>query len=154
MAAGQRGPDRDRACLRQGDDPARGGLRLGLRPHAAAERPVQAEGIGYITHPYPWKRSRPWEPKWEENFGFAAARYPIVASEIGFDNEQKDPAHAGYGEAIVDYLESKGVSWIAWVFDPEWHPQLIQSWETYAPTASGAFFSGAMKRPLPAQPVP
>ena len=38
--------------------------------------PVNAEGIAYVTHPYLMKRSRPWEAKWEENFGFAADRHP------------------------------------------------------------------------------
>jgi endoglucanase len=116
--------------------------------------PIQAENVGYITHPYPWKRAKPWEPKWQENFGFAAARYPIVASEIGFEPEKPGAPDAGYGEAIVSYLESQGISWIAWVFDPEWGPKLIQSWDTYAPTESGAFFGQAMKRPLPAGPSP
>ena len=45
---------------------------------------VNAEGIAYVTHPYPMKRSRPWEVKWEENFGFAADRYPVIATELGF----------------------------------------------------------------------
>jgi hypothetical protein len=31
--------------------------------------PVNAEGIGYVSHPYEFKRSQSWEPKWEENFG-------------------------------------------------------------------------------------
>ncbi len=112
--------------------------------------PVQAEGIGYVTHPYPWKRSKPWEPKWEENFGFAASKYPIVATELGFRPGTKDGPDAGYGEAIVGYLEAKGISWVAWVFDPDWDPQLIRSWDDWAPTESGAFFSQAMKRSLPA----
>jgi len=112
--------------------------------------PIQAEGIGYVTHPYPWKREKPWEPKWEENFGFAAARYPIVATELGFRAGAKDGPDTGYGEAIVGYLEAKGISWVAWVFDADWDPQLIQSWDGWAPTESGAFFSQAMKRPLPA----
>ena len=45
--------------------------------------PIAAEGIGYTTHPYSNKRSQPWEPKWEEDFGFAAAKYPILATEFG-----------------------------------------------------------------------
>jgi hypothetical protein len=26
----------------------------------------------------------PWEPKWDEDFGFAAEHYPVVATEFGF----------------------------------------------------------------------
>jgi aryl-phospho-beta-D-glucosidase BglC (GH1 family) len=53
------------------------------------EEPINAENIGYISHPYPWKRQQPWEPKWEEDFGFAASQYPIIASEIGFSMSQE-----------------------------------------------------------------
>lgn len=28
-------------------------------------------------------KQEPWPPKWEEDFGFAAANYPIIATEIG-----------------------------------------------------------------------
>src|ERR1035441_5630354 len=35
--------------------------------------PINAPGIGYVTHPYDNKRPQPWGPKWEEDFGFAAA---------------------------------------------------------------------------------
>src|ERR1039458_10360555 len=45
--------------------------------------PIGAEGVGYVTHPYANKRPQPWEPKWEEDFGFAAAQYPIMATEFG-----------------------------------------------------------------------
>jgi endoglucanase len=117
------------------------------------EAPIQAEGIGYSVHPYPWKRSKPWEPKWEENFGFAAASYPLVATEIGFEGDGKDARFSGYGDAITGYLESKGISWVAWVFDPDWGPQLLRSWN-YDLTGSGEFFGQALKRPLPAAAPP
>jgi endoglucanase len=107
--------------------------------------PVAAEGIGYVTHPYPHKRSKPWEPKWEENFGFAADRFPILATEMGFSIGKQGMADNGeYGAAIIKYLEGKGIGWVAWVFDPQWVPSLISSWDTYALTESGAFFKQAM----------
>lgn len=109
--------------------------------------PVNAEGIAYVTHPYPMKRKEPWPPKWEENFGFAADKYPIIATEIGFrlDNgEEVDNNH--YGNIITRYLESKGISWLAWVFDPEWHPNMFKSWETYELTGCGQFFKEALHR--------
>ena len=106
--------------------------------------PINAEGIGYVTHPYPNKRSQPWPPKWEEDFGFAAARYPIIATEIGFSAPKgtvlKDD---DYGPLIVNYLEGKGISWTAWCFDPEWGPTLLQNWD-FELTSSGEFFKQAM----------
>jgi aryl-phospho-beta-D-glucosidase BglC (GH1 family) len=107
--------------------------------------PVEAEGIGYVTHPYPFKRTQPWEPKWEENFGFAASQFPVIATEMGFTAGRDGHGDSGeYGKAIVSYLEGRGISWVAWVFDPEWTPSLIRSWDTYELTESGQFFKQAM----------
>ena len=107
--------------------------------------PVEADGIAYVTHPYPHKRTQPWEPKWEEDFGFASDQFPVIATEIGFTNGREGMADNGaYGKAIVSYLEGKGISWVAWVFDPEWKPSMINSWDTYTLTESGEFFKGAM----------
>ncbi len=106
--------------------------------------PIQADGIGYVTHPYPNKRSKPWEPKWEVDFGFAAGRYPIIATEIGYSVRKGAPVKDDdYGPAITGYLEGRGISWTAWCFDPEWGPTMLQSWN-YDLTGSGEFFKQAM----------
>ena len=106
--------------------------------------PISAEGIGYVTHPYANKRSKPWPPKWEEDFGFAAGRYPIIATEIGFSARPGTVlADDDYGPQIIKYLEDRGISWAAWCFDPEWGPTLMQSWD-YKLTVSGEFFKHAM----------
>lgn len=107
--------------------------------------PVDAAGIGYVTHPYPNKRRPPWPPKWDEDFGFAAAAYPVVATEMGFGlrpGETIDGDH--YGPVIVKYLEERGISWLGWVFDAEWHPNMIRSWDDYSLTGSGEFFKKAL----------
>jgi aryl-phospho-beta-D-glucosidase BglC (GH1 family) len=116
--------------------------------------PIAAEGIGYTVHPYSNKRSQPWEPKWEEDFGFAAAKYPIIATEFG--GFARPPAaeaqsastggqdrNAAYGPSIIKYLEGKGISWAVWCFDPEWGPTLIRNWD-YELTPSGEFAKAAM----------
>ena len=107
--------------------------------------PINAERIGYVTHPYPMKRKPPWEDKWEEDFGFAADTWPIIATEIGFGLRPGDTINEEhYGPRIVKYLEGRGISWMAWVFDPEWGPSLFESWDTYKLTGSGEFFKKAM----------
>jgi hypothetical protein len=119
--------------------------------------PIAAEGIGYTTHPYSNKRSQPWEPKWEEDFGFAAANYPIIATEFGgfarppaaagqpstADSTGRDNRNTAYGPAIIKYLEGKGISWTVWCFDPEWGPTLIRNWD-YDLSPSGEFARTAM----------
>ena len=119
--------------------------------------PIAAEGIGYTVHPYANKRSQPWEPKWEEDFGFAAAKYPVIATEFGgfarpagtneqpvsaADAEWSNPK-ATYGPAIFKFLESKNISWTVWCFDPEWGPTLIKNWN-YELSPSGEFAKLAM----------
>jgi aryl-phospho-beta-D-glucosidase BglC (GH1 family) len=109
--------------------------------------PIEAEGIGYVTHPYSHKRPKPYEPKWEEDFGFAAGRYPVVATEFGFVMGREGMVENGeYGKTIINYLERKGISWICWVYDPEWRPAMLKSWDTFQLTESGEFFKEAMQR--------
>jgi hypothetical protein len=121
--------------------------------------PIAAEGIGYVTYPYAHKRTRPWEPKWEENFGFAANMHPILATEFGGFARPAAPggqppaapadaahsqAEAAYGPAIIKYLEGKGIGWTVWCFDPEWGPTLIENWD-YKLSPSGEFTKAAMR---------
>lgn len=112
------------------------------------EEPIQATNIGYVTHPYPNKRNQPWEPRWDEDFGFAAQRYPVIATEIGFDVKSGDPADGAehYGTRITQYLEHAGIGWLAWVYDPQWGPAMLRSWNGDL-TGGGAFFKMAMHHP-------
>jgi len=110
--------------------------------------PIDADGIGYVTHPYANKRSRPWEPKWEENFGFAASTYPIMATEWGFrapDDGVIDDDH--YGNRLTRFLEERGISWVAWVYDPQWGPPMLKSFDGFEMNGFGAFVKEAMSRP-------
>jgi hypothetical protein len=117
------------------------------------EEPIAAEGIGYVTHPYENKRPKPWEPKWEEDFGFAASQYPIVATEFGGGGRPGAAvAPDSYMPSIIKYLEGRGVSWVVWCFDPQWGPTLISDWN-YTLTGSGEFFKQAMLTPPPPPPA-
>ena len=116
------------------------------------DNPINAEGIGYVTHPYSNKRDRPWEPKWEEDFGFAADKYPLIATEFGFElkpGEKIDKDH--YGNRIIGYLEGRGISWMCWVFDPDWGPSLLKSYDNYELTGSGEFIKKALHGELEVQ---
>ncbi len=114
------------------------------------ENPINADGIGYVTHPYPQKREQPWEEKWEADWGFVADTYPMIATELGFMSEDGPGAHIPvigdetYGEAIIEYFENKEISWVAWVFDPQWSPQMFTNFENFEPTMQGRFFKKKM----------
>lgn len=113
--------------------------------------PIRASNVAYVTHPYPQKRRDNWEVQWERDWGFVAARYPIVATEFGFMDEKGRGAHVPvigdekYGEAIIAFFEKRGISWTPWVFDAEWSPQLIDDWN-FTPTRQGVFFREKMQQ--------
>ena len=114
-----------------------------------AEAPIEAEGIGYVSHPYPQKVSPPWPEKWQRDFGYVAERYPVFVTEFGYAPEGARGAHVPviadeeYGREVTRYFAERGISWAAWCFDPDWSPHLISDWE-YTPTPEGAFFRGVM----------
>ena len=104
--------------------------------------PIDAEQIGYSVHPYPHKRTPPYEPKWDEDFGFIAGKYPVVATELGFTlpDWKSDMI---YGKAIVEYFNKNHISWIWWILDPLWRPPTLQTWKGFILNESGKFFDEA-----------
>lgn len=119
-----------------------------LTPIATA--PIARENIGYVSHPYPMKRSQPWEEQWEADYGFVADTYPVICTEIGYCYPEERGAHVpvmddgSYGPAITSYFEKKGISFTAWCFDPQWAPMLIEDW-TFTPTTQGKFFKAYLQ---------
>lgn len=115
--------------------------------HQAIER----QGIAYATHPYPQKTSQSILSKaknfalWQRDWGFAAAKYPIIATELGWVQEDGYGAHipvindGSYGPQIIEFMGQREISWVAWVFDPQWSPTMISDWQ-FTPTEQGAFF--------------
>jgi aryl-phospho-beta-D-glucosidase BglC (GH1 family) len=113
--------------------------------------PVSAPGVAYVSHPYPMKREKPWEAKWTADWGFVAKKYPVVLTEIGFCGPDEKGAHVpvisdeSYGDAITRYCEENGISYVVWVFDPQWAPMLIKDWQ-FTPTRQGQYFKGALQQ--------
>ncbi|MCC5928076.1 MAG: glycoside hydrolase family 5 protein [Cyclobacteriaceae bacterium] len=131
--------------------PLVGGFNWAYDLTPVMNEPLNIQGIAYVSHPYPQKRAQPWEPQWERDYGFVADKYPVFATEIGYQRANEKGAHVPviadetYAEAITQYFDKKGISYVAWVFDTEWSPQLISDWN-YTPTRSGAFFKGHMTK--------
>ena len=111
---------------------------------------IEAENIAYVSHPYPQKREKPWEEKWTKDWGFLADQYPLILTEIGFCGPDDRGAHIpvisdeSYGDTIVKYTEEKGISWVLWVFDPNWSPMLFEDWD-YTPTRQGKYFKQVLQ---------
>ena len=131
--------------------PLVGGFNWAYDLKPVATDPVNAEGIGYVSHPYPMKRDKPWEPQWTADWGFVADKYPLILTEIGFCGPDDKGAHIpvisdeSYGDAITKYCKDKGISYTVWVFDPNWSPMLFTDWN-FTPSRQGRYFKNAMKK--------
>ena len=116
-----------------------------------AKEPVERPNVAYVCHPYPMKRSQPWEEQWEADFGYVADTYPVICTEIGYCLENEPGAHIPvistdvYGEHITSYLEKKGISFTVWCFDVQWAPTLISDWD-FTPTTQGRFFKAYLQK--------
>jgi len=106
------------------------------------EDPINAEGIGYSVHPYPHKRTPPYDPKWDEDFGFVAGKYPLVATELGFTLPDWK-SNLEYGKDVIEYFNRNHISWIWWILDPLWQPAMLQSWKEFRLNNSGKFVEEA-----------
>lgn len=115
------------------------------------ENPINAANVGYTTHPYPNKVTQPWKPKWERDWGFVAATYPVFATEFGTDVRPGQTIDWNdeefYGNQILSYLESQQMGWCIWVYDPTWGGAKIKSWN-YEPTEGMKYWSAGMKGEL------
>ena len=113
--------------------------------------PVRRTNIAYVSHPYPQKRQKPWEEKWEADWGHVADKYPVICTEIGFCLEGERGAHVPvisdmtYGPEITAYFEKKGISFTAWCFDTSWAPAMINDWD-FTPTTQGKFFRDYLRK--------
>ncbi len=108
------------------------------------EAPVDRENIAYACHPYPGQ-SR-WIP-WEKAFGKVSSVYPVILTEFGFDNapwvddflqESSFVGSERYREALMEYVDERGISWTAWVFSHDWTPRMLLDTE-FKPSEFGQF---------------
>ena len=119
----------------------------------AAANPINKEGIGYVSHPYPMKISKPWETQWTKDWGMMASKYPLILTEIGFCGTNDIGAHIpvmsdeSYGDAITKYTAEKGISYVVWVFDQQWAPRLFNDWK-FTPSRQGRYFKKALQATL------
>jgi hypothetical protein len=130
------------------------GFNFGYDLTPVAKEPINAEGIGYVSHPYPMKAQQPWETNWTRDWGFVADKYPLFLTEFGFvgpdDKTGYNPiiGDETFGDAITSYCAKRGISYTVWCFDPHWGPTLIKDWN-FTPTRQGAYFKKAMQTQLP-----
>ena len=115
-----------------------------------ATDPLDLEGIAYVSHPYPQKREKPWEEQWTKDWGFVKDNYPVILTEMGFSGPDDPGAHVpvisdeSYGDAITNYCDERGISYVVWVFDKQWAPRLYVD-DDYTPSRQGRYFKKKLK---------
>lgn len=117
--------------------------------------PINRKGIAYASHPYPQKEQPEPATKenffrlWDEKWGFASKKYPLICTELGWVQPGGYGAHipvnndGSYGPQIIEFMETRNISWTAWVFDPHWSPTMINDWQ-FTPSEQGEFFKNVM----------
>ncbi len=135
--------------------PLVGGFNWSYDLTPVASKPVRREGIAYSIHPYPTKAkpkvkdTKGYFELWEKQWGYVAAKYPVMATELGWVKPDGFGAHVpviddgAYGPRIVEFMEARGIHWTVWTFDPDWAPVMISDWN-FTPTEQGAFFRDEM----------
>jgi len=118
-----------------------GGLEYARDLSWVLEIPFQDDNVAYAVHIYP-AHSR---VMWDTWFGDVSEEYPVVASEWGYmdENRENSPSHlagdqVSYAEPLLSYLDAHGMGWIACWYDDEWTPPMFfPRWES--PTRFGIF---------------
>lgn len=128
------------------------GFNFGYDLTPVANAPVNAEGIGYVAHPYPMKAKQPWDANWTHDWGYVADKYPVILTEVGFLPPDEPGGYnpitgdESYGDALTAYCAKHGISYTVWCFDPHWGPCLIKDWN-FTPTRAGVYFKKVMQQP-------
>jgi endoglucanase len=106
-----------------------GGPRWSQNVAEAASNPFSGGNIAYVAHIYPQHGG---QSTWDAWFGNSSATVPYFITEWGWQQGGGAPTSgttSGYGTPFSSYLDSKGVSWTAWVFDDYWQPVMFDtSW--------------------------
>lgn len=106
-----------------------GGPRWSQNVSEAAADPFNGSNLIYVAHIYPQQGD---QSVWDSWFGDSSKTVPYFITEWGWQQGGSVPTSgtkSGFGVPFSAYLDSKGVSWTAWVFDDYWQPMMFDtSW--------------------------
>jgi hypothetical protein len=104
-----------------------GGPRWSQNVAEAASSPFDGSNLVYVAHIYPDHGA---QKVWDAWFGNSSNTVPYFITEWGWQQGGNIPTSgtkSGYGLPFSAYLDLKGVSWTAWVFDNTWQPVMFSS---------------------------
>ena len=105
-----------------------GGPRWSQNLSSAGSSPFTGNNLVYVAHIY---AEHP-QANWDAWFGNAANTVPFFITEWGWQAGGAVPTNGtktSFGIPFMAYLNSKGLSWTAWTYDPWWQPIMMDtSW--------------------------
>jgi hypothetical protein len=93
-------------------------------------------GIIYVSHIYPWKKD------WKNKVLVAAAKYPVILTEVGaidkwsdftFITKAQQYPLEGWAEDLLGMVQKYKLNWTGFSFHPHAGPMIISDWN-YTPT--------------------
>ena len=93
----------------------------------AASSPFSGSNLMYVVHIYPQHGG---QSTWDSWVGNTSSTVPYFITEYGWQNGGSNPTSgttSGFGVPFENYLDSKGLSSTAWVFDTIWEPIMFDS---------------------------
>jgi endoglucanase len=103
-----------------------GGPRWSQNLSSAASSPFVGNNLVYVAHIY---AEHP-QSNWDVWFGNAANSVPFFITEWGWQAGGAVPTNGtktSFGIPFMAYLNSKGLSWTAWTYDPWWQPIMMDT---------------------------
>ncbi|HYH82984.1 MAG TPA: cellulase family glycosylhydrolase [Longimicrobium sp.] len=85
------------------------GLNWGYDMSQAGTHMLNGYNIIYGMHVYDWPEKQP--ARWEQDFGYLAARVPMMIGEFGTTD-----CGTAYYKSVMDYADQKNMSWIGWAW--------------------------------------
>ncbi|MBW8011339.1 MAG: glycoside hydrolase family 5 protein [Chloroflexi bacterium] len=120
-----------------------GGLKFSSDLTYILQAPIQRNNVAYAHHENPGIKD------WDKAFGGVVEQYPVLITDFTFGiditgeqswlNESNYQGEEPYRYAIMNYLEERGLSWIAVVFSSLWVPELVQN-QLFEPSEVGQFY--------------
>ncbi|MCX7773167.1 MAG: glycoside hydrolase family 5 protein [Clostridia bacterium] len=110
--------------------------------------PLRDSNLAYAAHVFP-DRSH---STWQVYFGKVSEKIPVVATEWGFMDENRNQTKQYYligstmdfGEPLLDFLSEKGIGWVAAWYDDKWEaPMFTNGYK--ALTGFGRFVEDRLK---------
>jgi endoglucanase len=101
-----------------------GGPGWSLNMSGAADQPITGKNVMYAVHVYP----RHPTSAWRSDLDRLMQNHPVFVTEWGYEDGAESVlsgTRSGFGEPFVSFLETRQLSWTAWIYDDRWTSRML-----------------------------